>query len=244
MVRQEKAKPTTAIVVVGLIAVTVGIAGAVLDTRDAQTDATRTANPTSPTFSVTPMPLPTTETPKPVPVRGEDGVYRIDGHLVVNKTYPLPADYAPGGLTPETQAAFDAMRADAAQAGVSLRIVSGYRSFGDQQTTYDGNVGSKGPELADRLSARPGHSEHQAGLAIDVNSLYPSFGSTPEGRWVADNAHRFGFVVRYPDGKEQVTGFTYEPWHLRYFGVELATVLHEGGLTFEEYYGLTSVYPE
>ncbi|MFT4299276.1 MAG: M15 family metallopeptidase [Aeromicrobium sp.] len=171
-----------------------------------------------------------------------DGIVRVDGHLLVNKSFPLPAWYDPGGLDPQLVAAFDAMQAEAAQDGVSLRIVSGYRSYADQQDNYQARVAAAGVEAADRGMARPGHSEHQAGLAIDVNDVSASFADTAAGRWVAENAHRFGFVIRYPDGKEDITGFKYEPWHLRYLDVDLATRLVTAGLTLEEYYGLPSSY--
>ncbi|RYJ04698.1 MAG: D-alanyl-D-alanine carboxypeptidase family protein, partial [Actinomycetales bacterium] len=171
-----------------------------------------------------------------------DGVLRIDGHVVVNKSFALPATFGPGDLDPALVAAFQAMQAEAAASGFSLWILSGYRSHAHQTDNYTQRVAEVGQETADRGMARPGHSEHQTGLAIDVNSLSTSFGATPTGQWVAQNAYRFGFVVRYPDGKEAVTGFKYEPWHLRYLGVELATELTASGLTLEERYGLPSAY--
>lgn len=173
---------------------------------------------------------------------GSDGVLRIDGHVVVNKSFALPPTFGPGALDPAVDAAFAAMRAEASAAGLSLWILSGYRSHAHQADNYNQRVANVGQEVADRGMARPGHSEHQTGLAIDVNSLSTSFGATPTGQWVAANAHRFGFVIRYPDGKEGVTGFKYEPWHLRYLGVELATELTTSGLTLEERYGLPSAY--
>lgn len=165
----------------------------------------------------------------------------IRGLLVVNKSLPLPTSYG-GGLTRETTAAFNAMRAEAARSGVNLFIVSGFRSFSSQRSIYGGYVSREGVARADRHSARPGFSEHQSGLAIDVNSVSQSFGSSREGRWVAANAHRFGFIVRYPQGKEHITGYMYEPWHLRFVGTEAARILVSRGLTLEEYTGVTSVY--
>lgn len=165
----------------------------------------------------------------------------IRGILVVNKSLPLPSWYG-SGLTAETTGAFERMRAAATSSGLRLFIASGFRSYATQQAVYGGYVSREGVAGADRHSARPGFSEHQSGLTIDVNSVSASFASTPEGRWVADNAHHFGFIVRYPEGKERITGYIYEPWHLRYVGVDVATTLKNSGLTLEEYTGVPSVY--
>lgn len=178
-------------------------------------------------------PAPTVQTaPSPTYIRGI---------LVVNKSLPLPSWFG-SGLTPETTNAFERMRATAASSGLRLSIVSGFRSYSTQRAVYGGYVSREGVAGADRHSARPGFSEHQSGLTIDVNSVSASFASTPEGRWVAANAHRFGFIVRYPQGKESITGYIYEPWHLRYVGVDVATTLRNSGLTLEEYTGVSSVY--
>lgn len=165
----------------------------------------------------------------------------INGILVVNKTYALPSWFG-NGLTPETTAAFDAMRAEAASQGLNLYISSGFRSYASQTSIYNRFVASEGVAGADAHSARPGHSEHQTGMAIDLNTISEEFGSTPEGKWVAANAHRFGFIVRYPQGKQAITGYVWEPWHLRYLGVDQATAVYNSGLTLEEYLGVTSVY--
>jgi len=167
----------------------------------------------------------------------------IRGILIVNKTYGLPRGYG-DGLTADTLAAFNAMRSEAAAQGLNLYISSGFRSYGDQKAIYDRLVAQGGVAYADRDTARPGHSEHQTGLTVDLNSISESFAYTPEGRWVRDNAHRFGFVIRYPQGKESVTGYIWEPWHLRYLGVPVATELYTSGLTLEEYLGVTSRYAE
>lgn len=167
----------------------------------------------------------------------------IRGILVVNKTYGLPRSYG-NGLTAETLAAFDAMRAEAASKGLNLYISSGFRSYWDQKAIYDRLVAQGGVAWADRDTARPGHSEHQTGLTFDLNSISESFAYTPEGQWVRDNAHRFGFVIRYPQGKEAITGYIWEPWHLRYLGVPVATELYTSGLTLEEYLGVTSRYAD
>lgn len=172
-----------------------------------------------------------------------DGVTYIDGVLIANKTYSLPSDYG-NGLTSATQSAFDKMNADAKSLGLSLWIASGYRSYWTQNTLYNNYVASDGKEEADTYSARPGYSEHQTGLAFDLNSVEDSFANTDEGKWVKDNCYRYGLIIRYPKGKESITGYIYEPWHLRYVGVEFATKLYNDGdwITLEEYFGIDSKY--
>lgn len=165
----------------------------------------------------------------------------INGILIANKTYRLPSWYG-NGLTGDTLAAFERMRAEAASLGYNLWIASGFRSYATQVKVYNSYASRDGTAAADRYSARPGHSEHQSGLAFDLNTITEAFGYTPEGQWVAANAHRFGFIVRYPQGKEGVTGYIWEPWHLRYLGVDIATAVYNSGLSLEEYLGITSVY--
>lgn len=170
-----------------------------------------------------------------------DGVPYIDGVLIVNKTYALPSWYG-NGLTAETQAAFNSMQSQAAYFGLSLYISSGFRSYDTQVAVYGNYVATLGQAAADRTSARPGHSEHQSGLAFDLNTIDHAFASTPEGQFVRDNAHKFGLIIRYPEGKESITGYEWEPWHIRYVGTDLATTLFTSGQTIEEYFGLSSVY--
>jgi D-alanyl-D-alanine carboxypeptidase len=185
--------------------------------------------------------------------------------VVVNKKRPLaPSDYVPADLAvPDIQlrsnitnderqvrrAVADALKtmADAAQAeGVTLTLQSGYRSYTFQQNLYGRYVAQQGQSVADMQSARAGHSEHQTGLAVDLGgvtrpacNVEACFADTVEGRWVAANAHLYGFTIRYPQGKAPVTGYTFEPWHLRYVGPELALELHSSGvLTLEEFFGL------
>ncbi|WP_277630920.1 M15 family metallopeptidase, partial [Atopococcus tabaci] len=132
---------------------------------------------------------------------------------------------------------FDAAEKD----GITLFARSGYRSYQTQVSLFQNYVSNHGEEAASKYSARPGQSEHQTGLAMDVTSesvnyqLTEEFGNTPEGEWVRENAHRYGFIIRYPKGKEAITGYIFEPWHLRYLGSELAADVHESGLTYEEY---------
>lgn len=189
-----------------------------------------------------------------------DGVTYVDGVLIVNKTYPLPQDYVPQNtykdatglsycsecLDKEAYAKYEEMDADATSLGLNIWIQSGYRSYGLQETLYNNYVNRDGKLAADTYSARPGHSEHQTGLAFDLNSITDEFQYTDEGKWVNENAYRYGFIIRYPKGKEDITGYKYESWHLRYVGVELATELYNDGdwITLEEYFDLTSKYEE
>lgn len=179
----------------------------------------------------------------------ENGVYYITDDatgvkfIIVNKTYTLPSSYGPGGLTSDCSAAFNKLAADAKADGISLNNRSGYRSYSYQNTLYNNYVSRDGKSAADRYSARPGHSEHQTGLAIDCNSLSQDFAYTPEGKWLAANCWKYGFILRFREGKESKTGYMYEPWHIRYIGSsELAEKLTNSGLCVEEYYGITSSY--
>lgn len=180
---------------------------------------------------------------------------------LVNKTYRLPRDYAPNDLMiPNIAFPFDGtddrkrMREEAAlkleelflaatNDGVELFGISGYRSFATQSQIFPSNVKRNSFEWANQFSAFPGESEHQTGLAMDVSSksahlaLTEEFGDTKEGIWVKENAHRFGYIIRYPKGKESITGYTYEPWHLRYVGVEAAKEIFASNITLEEYLG-------
>lgn len=177
--------------------------------------------------------------PKERPVQ----VNYIQGILIANKTYPLPENYNPGA-DPDMLAAFATMKADAAKEGLTLTNSSDFRSYTLQADLYSRYVARDGQAAADTYSARPGHSEHQTGLAIDLNSIDDSFAATPEADWIAKNAHKYGFILRYPKGKEDITGYQYEPWHIRYLGVDNAKKVFDSGLTLEEYLGITSVYAD
>ncbi|MCM1334209.1 MAG: M15 family metallopeptidase [Bacteroides sp.] len=171
-----------------------------------------------------------------------DFVPEVNGIPIANKTYPLPPDYDPGDLLPEAYDAYVKLVTAAAEDGIEITFISGYRSYWYQQSVHEKWIERYDEETADRLSARAGHSEHQLGLAIDVNSLLLEFADTPEAVWLRENCARFGFILRYPLEKEAVTGYMYEPWHIRYLGVELAEEVTESGLSLEEYLGIDSYY--
>ena len=138
------------------------------------------------------------------------------------------------------------MKKAASGDGIVLSIASGFRTYNDQMVLYNRYVERDGKDEADTYSARPGHSEHQTGLAFDANYAGSSFDNTPEAKWINDNCYKYGFIVRYPNGKTDKTGFKYESWHLRYVGNELAEKLYNNGswIYLEEYFNLTSVYSD
>lgn len=161
------------------------------------------------------------------------GTY-IKGILIVNKKYSLPANYNPG-VDQTASTALKQLQQAASTAGHNIPLISGFRSYSRQQTLYNNYVARDGQALADTYSARPGHSEHQTGLAFDVGNLDDNYGSTPAGIWLKENCHKYGFIIRYPKGKESITGYQYEPWHIRYVGVEHATKIMNQNITLEEY---------
>ena len=170
-----------------------------------------------------------------------DFVTEVNGIPIANKTYPIPADYNPG-LDTETYERFMELKTAAAKEGIEINFMSGFRSYSEQVRVYKGWVEKYGEE-ADRVSARPGHSEHQLGLAIDVNETTFDFADTPEGMWLRENCYKYGFILRYPSFEaEAITGYMYEPWHIRYLGDEMAYNVHFSGLTLEEYLGIDSQY--
>lgn len=172
-----------------------------------------------------------------------NGITYINNILIANKSYSLPSNYG-NGLTTETKNAFNIMNADATSLGLNLVISSGYRSYYDQRYIYNNYVAQDGQVNADTYSARAGHSEHQTGLAFDLNSIDDSFTNTPEGQWVHNNCYKYGLILRYPKNKEHITGYMHESWHLRYVGIELASKLYNNGdwITLEEYFGIDSKY--
>lgn len=120
--------------------------------------------------------------------------------------------------------------------GLSLRVISAYRTEDYQRYLYNNKLRTTGKINADNYSARPGHSEHQTGLAVDINSTSGSFEYTSEFKWLQKHAFEYGFILRYPKGKEWLTGYAYEPWHYRYVGADAAKIIYEEGITYEEYY--------
>jgi len=179
---------------------------------------------------------------------------------IVNKENALPEDYVPNDLVvPDVRFPFTEdlpkkqLRAPAADAleqlfaaadetGFPLFAQSGYRSHERQVGLFTAYVSEHGEVEANQFSARPGESEHQTGLSMDISSetvnyqLVTDFGDTPEGKWVKDNAHQFGFIIRYPKGKEEITKYQFEPWHLRYVGEKAAKEIMENNITLEEYF--------
>lgn len=170
-------------------------------------------------------------------IKTENGITYVNGTLIANKQYSLPENYAPG-LRDDVYNAFKTLQQDAKKQKYSIEILSGYRSYSYQEKLYNDYVKKYGKEKADTFSAQPGHSEHQSGLALDVGKLDESYGNTNEGKWLAANAYKYGFIIRYPKGKENITGYAYEPWHIRYLGKELAQKVYKSGLTLEEYFGI------
>lgn len=223
--------------------------------RDNKADNQRTVTYT---ISGTPTtPPPTTQWPPntvwPQPVQDPTGILAI-----VNKKFKLSSSYVPANLRTvniplvnnqplrnDTATALEQMNSDALSKGIRMHLRSGYRSYSTQSTLYNNYVAQYGRASADTFSARPGHSEHQTGLAFDLGDrdvpscdLAECFATTKSGKYVAQNAHRFGFIIRYPKGKDSITGYTYEPWHLRYLGVSAATNIYNSGKTMEEYYNV------
>lgn len=161
----------------------------------------------------------------------------INGILVVNKKYSVPSTYSPG-INPTAYNAYIALKNAANAAGFSMPLISGYRSYQTQTNLYNRYVAQYGESIANTFSAKPGQSEHQTGLAFDVGSIDNNYGNTPAGTWLAQNAHKFGFIIRYPKGKESITGYQYEPWHIRYLGTSVATDIYNKGVCLEEYLGI------
>ncbi|AJY77592.1 hypothetical protein VN24_07730 [Paenibacillus beijingensis] len=181
--------------------------------------------------------------------------------VLVNKTYRLPKGYVPDDLVypdipftftekidkrklrKEAAAALEELVAGAKADGVALAGVSGYRSEARQKTLFDNYAKKDGIEAANRYSAKPGYSEHQTGLAIDMAgsdgkcAAEQCFSDTEAAKWLAKHAQEYGFIIRYPEGKEKITGYMYESWHIRYVGKKIAQEIYDKGITLEEYFG-------
>ena len=169
----------------------------------------------------------------------------INNTLIVNANYPLPHDYAPSsdaiygenGLIAEVQQAFDLMNTDASNSGISLSINTGYLSYDEQNTRYQNAVATYGDEYANHYVDQAGYSESQTGLSILLNSANETFDGTAEAQWIAENCYKYGFIVRYPQGKVGVTGKGYRSYQIRYVGVDIATQMYTQGMCLEEYLG-------
>ncbi|WP_404430612.1 D-alanyl-D-alanine carboxypeptidase family protein [Sutcliffiella horikoshii] len=196
--------------------------------------------------------------PEAIPVVANPGAMNV----MVNKFWSLPEGYRPADLIkPNVPFSFgdensdrSKLRAEAAESlevmfnvakseGIELYARSGFRSYETQAAIFDNEVATFGYEQAALYVALPGTSEHQTGLAMDITAksvgleLVEAFAGTVEGKWLADNAHHYGFILRYPKGKTNITGYAFEPWHFRYVGVDIAGEIYAKGLTFEEYMG-------
>ena len=222
-----------------------------------------TQHRTTPSHTPSKPPTPT-PTPTSTPAGFDRTAYSTDDPasiwVVANKQRSLdPVSFVPPDLVfpplvnlngqPMRQVTADALvamfAAGKAEAGLDFSVQSGYRSYESQVRVYNADVAKNGQAYADTDTARPGHSEHQTGLAVDISavpakcSLAACFADTPQGRWLAANAWRFGFLLRYPADKVPVTGFTFEPWHFRFIGQPLAAEMHTRGITtLEEYFGI------
>lgn len=208
-----------------------------------------------------------TITPKTVPAFDKTQYSTTDPAsiwVVVNKQHPLqPKNYVPSDLVVPTvplrvpgnesmqlrqapATALEKMFADAKAQGLALMLSSGYRSYSYQVSLYNSYVSSSGQTAADNMSARPGFSEHQTGLAADIEpasqkcDVDKCFGDLPEGKWLAANAYKYGFIVRYTEADQTITGYEPEPWHIRYLGVDLSTELHNTNVqTLEQFFGVS-----
>jgi LAS superfamily LD-carboxypeptidase LdcB len=174
--------------------------------------------------------------------------------ILVNKYNKLPSTYVPNNLVminskyatknlelvKEARDAFEKLCYDASKEGLVIKATSTYRSYSYQADLYNLYVKKDGVNRADTYSARPGYSEHQTGLAIDISGdghYLDDFINTEEFTWVSKNLYKYGFIIRYPKDKSNITGYKYEPWHLRYVGTDIATYIYKNNITYDEYYG-------
>ena len=188
------------------------------------------------------------KTAKGYTIKVQNSTAYVEGYLLANKSFALPKSYTSSYLAPEAEAAYYKMLSAARSAGFELKIKSAYRSWNDQNYIFNGYVRDDSLENALTYSARPGHSEHQTGLGMDLITSGTAESKLPEFAaplaWLNDNAYQYGFILRYPEGKTHITGYIFEPWHYRYVGNDLAAKLYNGGnwITMEEYFGVDSVY--
>ena len=209
-------------------------------------------------FEPIPIEPPTEETTEPASVfdRNDPNLVLVNKESVVDESYEpeelvyidesmRAADRAPQyqRMQPEAALAFEALVNGAAEDGLTIKVTTAYRPYSYQADLYNYYLAVKGEEWTKQYSAPPGTSEHQTGLAADVScpsinyELDVSFGETAEGAWLEQHAHEYGYILRYQEGMEAVTGYSYEPWHIRYVGTEAAEVITEKGITLEEFLG-------
>lgn len=249
-------------VLTGLIALTFSLVGRMGgdDPPNAIDSTTTTSTADTSTTTSTTTTTTTTTLPEPPPcVRGDIETTEDPSTqwatVIVDTERRLPEGFTPTGLTSLSEAGFDAtwlevrdiliddlrQLGEAAEAnGTPLAVLAAYRSFTQQADILAQRITELGEEEAHRRAARPGHSEHQLGTTVDVTSaglfdVDQAWGASETGRWVAANAHLFGFIISYPEGREEVTCYAFEPWHLRYVGRSLAAEVHASGLTLREY---------
>lgn len=221
----------------------------------------KTASPTTEVADHTPKPtnIPSpsavpSPSGEPVDVTSDDSLTRI-----VNRTHPINPSYAPSDLVvpdvamnntqmvrQEAAGPLKELFQAASDAGYSLYLISGYRSYAEQVSLYHTYVAEFGGEYTNRIDSHPGASEHQIGLAVDLGTtdhaceLSSCFGDTGASQWLSENAWKYGWILRYPADKEEITGIMDSPWNYRYVGREEARKIHESGLTMEEFYGLSN----
>ena len=170
--------------------------------------------------------------------------YYLDKNYEPENLVTIPTTYAWGEygskkITKETYDAFLNLWEDSNEQGFYLMVSSAYRTYDKQQEVYDDYKNSRGTEYADSIAARPGYSEHQTGYALDIfekSSTQKDFHNSSSYAWLKENAHKYGFILRYPEDKENITGYSFESWHYRYVGIEVATYIYENNITFDEYY--------
>ncbi len=162
--------------------------------------------------------------------------YALDENYVPNTLVDIDSLYGYGKVDKTLYDNFKIMADEARKLNLNLYIASGYRSYEYQKVLYNGYLKYDPVNIVDTFSARPGHSEHQTGLAIDLSPIDDSFAYTKEYSWLKDNAHKYGFILRYPNNFVDLTGYKYEPWHYRYVGVDVATYIYNNNITFDEYY--------
>lgn len=220
------------------------------ETPSATPTATQPASPATPRTPAPPPPPPPTVPPDDTPfvacgdIRAPlDKAHRLPADCVPPDLVTLPGEYVSSAGQRMRSAAAEAFRelfAAAQNDGYTILAASAYRSYQEQVTTYLSHVSRGGQAYADRISARPGHSEHQLGTTTDVTSASAGYGlesfeGTPEAAWLAANSWKYGFIISYPAGKESITGYVYEPWHIRWVGKAEAERVKNSGLTLHEW---------